>query len=136
MASRNVAVVGNSGAGLTALLQRLVRSSWQYRGRRALKVGKSLLINKMRRVRPGEPDWAPTGVKETTLRSRPSLRVLLWVLGYEMCPNNQLLRPSAVLFSTAGEGPIAGRQARVQIDLHHRPQNACHNTTSLNSHPE
>eukprot|EP00439_Symbiodinium_sp_Y106_P083258 s60_g23.t1 len=40
----NVAVVGNSG------------------------VGKSLLINKMRRIRPGVPDWAPTGVKETTLR--------------------------------------------------------------------
>lgn len=40
----NVAVVGNSG------------------------VGKSLLINKMRRLKPGAAEWAPTGVKETTLR--------------------------------------------------------------------
>lgn len=40
----NVAVVGNSG------------------------VGKSLLINKMRRLKPGAAEWAPTGVRETTLR--------------------------------------------------------------------
>ena len=32
-----------------------------------LKVGKSLLINKMRRLKPGAAEWAPTGVKETTL---------------------------------------------------------------------
>ncbi|CAK9006911.1 unnamed protein product [Durusdinium trenchii] len=57
----NVAVVGNSG------------------------VGKSLLINKMRRLKPGSATWAPTGVKETTLR--PTLytfpgidRVRLWDL--------------------------------------------------------
>eukprot|EP00435_Cladocopium_sp_Y103_P073455 s37_g43.t1 len=31
-------------------------------------VGKSLLINKMRRLKPGAAEWAPTGVKETTLR--------------------------------------------------------------------
>lgn len=42
----NVAVVGNSG------------------------VGKSLLVNRLRRVQPGSDDWAPVGVKETTLHPR------------------------------------------------------------------
>jgi GTP-binding protein EngB required for normal cell division len=41
--SLNVAITGNSG------------------------VGKSLLINKLRKVQPGELSWAPTGVKETTM---------------------------------------------------------------------
>lgn len=41
--SLNVAVTGNSG------------------------VGKSLLINKLRKLSPGECSWAPTGVKETTM---------------------------------------------------------------------
>jgi len=40
----NVAVVGNAG------------------------VGKSLLINKLRRVRQGSDQWAPVGVNETTMR--------------------------------------------------------------------
>ena len=57
----NVAVVGTSG------------------------VGKSLLINKMRRLKPGAQGWAPTGVKETTLRPTaycfPGIdRVRLWDL--------------------------------------------------------
>jgi len=57
----NMAVVGNSG------------------------VGKSLLINKFRRVRPGTEHWAPVGVKETTLRPTMYIfpgvdRVRLWDL--------------------------------------------------------
>jgi small GTP-binding protein len=57
----NVAVVGNSGAG------------------------KSLLINKLRKLKPGSEHWAPVGVKETTFAAAMYVypgfpRVRLWDL--------------------------------------------------------
>ena len=47
----------------------------------ALQVGKSLLINKMRRLKPGAAEWAPTGVKETTLRPG-ALEAVTWGQGF------------------------------------------------------
>lgn len=102
----NVAVVGNSG------------------------VGKSLLINKMRRIRPGVPDWAPTGVRETTLRPTayafPQLeKVRLWDLpgaGTPGFPKDSYIRDmglryfDSVLIVTAGRFTSIDEALRAELE--------------------
>ena len=88
--SRNVAVVGNSGARGTASRMRSCRG-WPP----AAQVGKSLLINKMRRIRPGVPDWAPTGVRETTLRWQLGISLFGWAVGWALWLfEAEVLRPT------------------------------------------
>ncbi|CAE7558912.1 IRGC [Symbiodinium pilosum] len=102
----NVAVVGNSG------------------------VGKSLLINKMRRIRPGTAEWAPTGVKETTLRPMayafPQLeKVRLWDLpgaGTPGFPKDSYIRDmglryfDSVLIVTAGRFTSIDEVLRTELE--------------------
>ncbi|CAJ1443359.1 unnamed protein product, partial [Effrenium voratum] len=108
-AALNVAVVGNSG------------------------VGKSLLINKMRRLKPGSHGWAPTGVRETTMcpvpYSFPGIaKVVLWDLpgaGTPGFPKGTYLRDmglryfDSVLIVTAGRFTSTEMMLKEELETHH-----------------
>mmetsp|Transcript_99990 Transcript_99990/g.173489 ORF Transcript_99990/g.173489 Transcript_99990/m.173489 type:complete len:450 (+) Transcript_99990:49-1398(+) len=107
----NVAVVGNSG------------------------VGKSLLINRLRRSQPGSPFWAPVGVKETTLK--PTMYafpgkefVRLWDLPGADTENfpratyiqNMGLRYfDSILIVTAGRFTTMETEIRAELQAHRVP---------------
>eukprot|EP00930_Biecheleria_cincta_P028216 TRINITY_DN19686_c0_g1_i1.p1 TRINITY_DN19686_c0_g1~~TRINITY_DN19686_c0_g1_i1.p1 ORF type:complete len:463 (+),score=86.36 TRINITY_DN19686_c0_g1_i1:1-1389(+) len=107
----NVAVVGNSG------------------------VGKSLLINKLRRLKPGASKWAPTGVKETTMSPTmytfPGIqRVRLWDLpgaGTVEFPHESYIRDmglrhfDSVLIVTAGRFTSIEVMLREELQKHGVP---------------
>eukprot|EP00931_Biecheleriopsis_adriatica_P117305 TRINITY_DN92838_c0_g1_i1.p1 TRINITY_DN92838_c0_g1~~TRINITY_DN92838_c0_g1_i1.p1 ORF type:complete len:468 (-),score=107.08 TRINITY_DN92838_c0_g1_i1:81-1484(-) len=107
----NVAVVGNSG------------------------VGKSLLINKLRRLKPGAMQWAPTGVQETTLNPTkytfPGIdRVRLWDLpgaGTPGFPQETYIRDmglryfDSVLIVTAGRFTTMEVLLRGELEKHRIP---------------
>eukprot|EP00747_Dinoflagellata_sp_TGD_P183697 gnl/TRDRNA2_/TRDRNA2_38774_c0_seq1.p1 gnl/TRDRNA2_/TRDRNA2_38774_c0~~gnl/TRDRNA2_/TRDRNA2_38774_c0_seq1.p1 ORF type:complete len:489 (+),score=57.93 gnl/TRDRNA2_/TRDRNA2_38774_c0_seq1:100-1467(+) len=107
----NVAVVGNAG------------------------VGKSLLINKLRRIRPGSVSWAPVGVNETT-RSPTKYefsgenRVRLWDLpgaGTADFPSETYIQTmglryfDSVLIITAGRFTSTEVQLMAELRTHNVP---------------
>eukprot|EP00440_Ansanella_granifera_P067868 gb/GFBE01073624.1/.p1 GENE.gb/GFBE01073624.1/~~gb/GFBE01073624.1/.p1 ORF type:complete len:463 (+),score=94.09 gb/GFBE01073624.1/:1-1389(+) len=103
----NVAVVGNSG------------------------VGKSLLINKLRRLKPGASHWAPTGVKETTLSptmySFPGIeRVRLWDLpgaGTSEFPQETYIREMGLRYFDSVLIVTAGRFTTTEVLLRSELEN-------------
>mmetsp|Transcript_60658 Transcript_60658/g.130206 ORF Transcript_60658/g.130206 Transcript_60658/m.130206 type:complete len:455 (-) Transcript_60658:86-1450(-) len=98
-------------------------------------VGKSLLINKIRRVRPHATGWAPVGVNETTSRPTPYTfpsepRVKLWDLpgsGTEKVPNETYVQNMGlryfdkVLIVTAGRFTSTEMVLRTELDQHEVP---------------
>lgn len=98
-------------------------------------VGKSLLINKIRRVKPGAEEWAPVGVNETTLRptaykfpSEP--RVRLWDLpgaGTERFPSETYIQDMGlryfdkVLIVTAGRFTSTEMRLKEELQKHQVP---------------
>jgi len=88
-------------------------------------VGKSLLINKLRRVRPGSDAWAPVGVNETTLRptvykfpSEP--RVRLWDLpgaGTAAFPSETYIQDMGLRYFDTIIIVTAGRYTSTEIRL-------------------
>lgn len=107
----NVAVTGNAG------------------------VGKSLLINKLRRTKPASPNWAPVGVQETTLT--PTMypfggeaRVRLWDLpgaGTPKFPTETYIQTMGlrhfdkVLIVTAGRFTTTDLQLMSELEEHAVP---------------
>jgi len=97
----NVGVVGNSG------------------------VGKSLLINKLRRVRPHADGWAPVGVNETT--ERPTVycfpgqpRVRLWDVpgaGTQAVPSDQYVQRMGLRYFDRVVIVSAGRFTQMEVEL-------------------
>lgn len=88
-------------------------------------VGKSLLINKIRRVRPGSEAWAPVGVNETTMRptmykfpSEP--RVRLWDLpgaGTANFPSDTYIQDMGLRYFDTIIIVTAGRYTSTEIRL-------------------
>jgi len=107
----NVAVVGNSG------------------------VGKSLLINKLRRVKPGSREWAAVGVSETTMEPRMhafpgNASIRIWDLpgaGTADFPQEAYIRNmglryfDSVLIVTAGRFTTMETRLREELDAHGVP---------------
>lgn len=97
----NVAVVGNSG------------------------VGKSLLINKLRRLRPGAQHWAPVGVNETTMHAKmytfPGIaRVRIWDLpgaGTKNFPQETYIQTMGLRYFDSVLIVTAGRFTEMEIKL-------------------
>lgn len=97
----NVGVVGNSG------------------------VGKSLLINKLRRVRPHADGWAPVGVNETT--ERPTVycfpgqpRVRLWDVpgaGTQAVPSDAYVQRMGLRYFDRVVIVSAGRFTQMEVEL-------------------
>lgn len=97
----NVGVVGNSG------------------------VGKSLLINKLRRVRPHADGWAPVGVNETT--ERPTVycfpgqpRVRLWDVpgaGTQAVPSDAYVHRMGLRYFDRVVIVSAGRFTQMEVEL-------------------
>lgn len=97
----NVGVVGNSG------------------------VGKSLLINKLRRVRPQADGWAPVGVNETT--ARPTVytfpgqpRVRLWDVpgaGTQAVPSSTYVADMGLRYFDRVVIVSAGRFTQMEVEL-------------------
>jgi GTP-binding protein EngB required for normal cell division len=95
-------------------------------------VGKSLLINKLRRVRQGSENWAPTGVNETTMRpteykfpSEP--RVRLWDLpgaGTASFPSETYIQDMGlryfdmIIIATAGRYTSTEIRLREELEKH------------------
>lgn len=98
-------------------------------------VGKSLLINKIRRVRPHGNGWAPVGVNETTLEAKPYAfpgqpGVRLWDLpgaGTAAVPSGTYVRDMGlryfdkVLICTAGRFTSMEVQLRAELERHDVP---------------
>lgn len=88
-------------------------------------VGKSLLINKLRRVRPGADGWAPVGVNETTMR--PTMyafpgeqRVRLWDLpgaGTPSFPSETYIQNMGLRYFDRVLIVTAGRFTSMEIDV-------------------
>lgn len=97
----NIGVVGNSG------------------------VGKSLLINKLRRIRPHADGWAPVGVNETTTAARlypfpGSLSIRLWDLpgaGTEAIPADTYIQQMGLRYFDKVLVVTAGRFTSLEATL-------------------